>query len=231
VSSKLRKEVALGAWVIDDCGLSELGWGEVSARDPQGRGVWMTPPGIGLHEVVPADVVLVSWEGEVLEGEAQRPDEYPIHTEAMLASPAIKGVVHAHPPHAIALAASGRLPQPFSHVGGVFARPVPLYDRAPGRVLTSEQGRALADARGEHAAILLRGHGIVTVGASVALAATLAVMLEHACELQLLAGAIKPPYTQAQALEAYSHAQDQSFILETWQPLARRAQRTHGTKK
>jgi L-ribulose-5-phosphate 4-epimerase len=229
MSSKLRKEVALGGHVLDFAGLSDFVWGHVSARDPKGRGVWMKARGLGFDEVRPADVLLVSWEGEVLEGERPRHGEYPIHTEAMLQSPAINSVVHCHPAHAMALAAAGRSIQPFSHIASVFSKPVPVYDAAPGLVLTAEQGRSLAEARGENRALLMRGHGVVTVGVSVGAAVTAAVMLERACYLQLLAegyGGVKQPFTEAQAVEAYTHTQGDEFILEAWEYLKRASERS-----
>lgn len=234
MSNKLRKEVALGGWVLDHCGLSDYVWGHVSARDPKGRGVWMKAKGLGFDEVRPADVLLVSWEGEVIEGDGPRHGEYPIHTEAMLASPAINSVVHCHPAHAMALAATGHTLSPFSHIGAVFSHPVPAYDHALGLVLTAEEGKALAAARGDSKAQLMRGHGVVTVGTSVGAAVTTAVMLERACYLQLLAegyGGVKRPLTEAQALDAYSHTQGEDFLLEAWRYLARSTERARANQK
>jgi ribulose-5-phosphate 4-epimerase/fuculose-1-phosphate aldolase len=224
MSSKLRKEVALGGHVLDHAGLSDYVWGHVSVRDSKGRGVWMKPKGLAFDEVRASDVLLVSWEGEVLEGDRERHGEYPIHTEAMLESPAINSVVHCHPAHAMAMVAAGVAIQPFSHIASVFSHPVPVYFDAPGLVLTAEQGKALARARGASRAILMHGHGVVTVGASVGAAVTTAVMLERACYLQLLAagyGGVKRPFTEEQALSAYHHTQGDGFILEAWAYLAR----------
>jgi L-fuculose-phosphate aldolase len=228
VSNKLRKEVALGGHVLDHAGLSDYVWGHVSARDPKGRGVWMKAKGLGFDEVRPADVLLVSWEGDVLEGAGPRHGEYPIHTEAMLENPAINSVVHCHPAHAMAMVASGRTIQPFSHIASVFSRPLPVYDEAPGLVLTPEQGKALAQALGASHALLMRGHGVVTVGASVGAAVTTAVMLERACYLQLLAegyGGVKTPFTEDQAIAAYAHTQGDDFVLEAWAYLVRATNR------
>jgi ribulose-5-phosphate 4-epimerase/fuculose-1-phosphate aldolase len=227
VSNKLRKEVALGGHVLDYAGLSDYVWGHVSARDPKGRGVWMKRKGLGFDETRPADVLLVGWDGEVLEGDGPRHGEYPIHTEAMLASPAINSVVHCHPAHAMALVAAGKQIQPFSHIASVFSHPLPVYYDAPGLVLTADEGKMLAGARGTSRALLMHGHGVVTVGASVGAAVGAAVMLERACYLQLLAegyGGVKDPFTEDKALAAYTHTQGDDFILEAHAYLARQAQ-------
>lgn len=231
MSNKLRKEVALGGHVLDYAGMSDYVWGHVSARDPKGRGVWMKKKGLGFDEIRAADVVLVGWDGEILEGEGPRPGEYPIHTEPMRESPEINSVVHCHPAHAMALVAAGKQIQPFSHIASVFSHPVPVYYDAPGLVLTSQQGKALAQARGSSRAILMHGHGVVTVGASIGAAVGAAVMLERACYLQLLAedyGGVKNPFTEDQALAAYTHTQGDDFVLEAYAYLARQAQLSRG---
>ena len=228
MSKKLRREVALGGHVLDHSGLGDYVWGHVSARDPGGRGVWMKRKGLGFDEVGATDVILVGWDGAILEGDGPRHGEYPIHTEALLESPALESVVHCHPAHAMALVAAGRQIQPFSHIASVFSRQVPVYFDAPGLVLTAEQGRALAQARGSSRAIFMHGHGVVTVGASIGAAVTAAVMLERACYLQLLAdgyGGVKQPLIEQRAVELYDHTQGEDFLLEAWEYLVRSTER------
>lgn len=221
-----RAEVVLGGRVLHAAGLSDLVWGHVSLRDPDGRGVWMKASGLGFEEVTERDVLLIDEHGAVLEGEGPAHREYPIHTELLRERPDANSVVHVHPPHAIALAASGVALQAFSHVGGVFASGVRRYADAPGLVDTAESGAALAAALGGDRALLLTGHGVVTIGASVAVAVTTAVMLERACQLQLLAagfGGVAAPLVGAEALRAYEHTQSDEHLLGAWRYLVRRA--------
>ena len=72
MSEDLRELVSLGCRVLGEADQGDLIWGHVSARDPQGRGAWMKAAGLGFEEVGPEDVVLVSWDGEVLEGAGRR---------------------------------------------------------------------------------------------------------------------------------------------------------------
>jgi ribulose-5-phosphate 4-epimerase/fuculose-1-phosphate aldolase len=221
-----RAEVVLGGRVLHAAGLSDMVWGHVSRRDPQGRGVWMKASGLGFEEVAERDVLLVAEDGSVLAGEGPRHSEYPIHTELLRARPDANSVVHVHPRHAIALAAAGRPLQVFSHVGGVFAAGLRSYDGAPGLVRTAQEGATLAQALGSDRALLLRGHGVVAVGASVALAVTTAVMLERACELQLLAdgfGGVSHPYSAREAMDVYAHTLGDQHLLNAWTYLVRRA--------
>lgn len=222
----IRSEVVLGGEVLHDCGLAEYVWGHVSARDPHGRGVWMKASGLGFEEVTERDVLLVDPEGRVLEGEGPRHSEYPIHTEILRARPELGSVVHVHPPHAIALAAAERALQPISHVGGVFSEGVRRWSGAPGLVDTQAAGEALAKALGGDRALLLTGHGIVAVGATVGIAVATAVLLEQACQLQLLvdgSGGVARPMGAEELQRAYAHTSGDTHVEQAWRYLARRA--------
>ncbi|MGH2916825.1 MAG: class II aldolase/adducin family protein [Solirubrobacteraceae bacterium] len=224
---ELRREVALGGHVLNAAGLSEYVWGHVSARDPEHRGVWMKASGLGFEEVTESSVLLVDPDGNVLAGDGPRHSEYPIHVEILRARLDAQSVVHIHPPHAIALAASGRPLQAFSHAGGVFSAGVRRYDDAPGLVDTTESGEELARALGGDRALLLTGHGIVTVGASVATAVAAAVMLEQACRLQLLAegfGGVAAPKSPDEAARDYAHTLRDEHLMQAWRYLVRRVQ-------
>ena len=222
----VRAEVVLGGRVLHAAGLSDLVWGHVSMRDPGGRGVWMKAAGLGFEQVTDEDVLLVDDHGEVQDGRGARHREYPIHTELLRARPDAGSVVHVHPPHAIAMAAAGVELQAFSHVGGVFSAGVTSYDGAAGLVDTAESGAALATALGDGRALLLAGHGVVTIGASVAIAVTTAVMLECACQLQLLVegfGGVRAPYTAVEAGSVYAHTLTEDHLLGAWRYLVAQA--------
>ncbi len=80
---------------------TDLTQGHLSMRDPVGRGVWMKRRGISLRQVRSLDdMVLISWEGKLLDGDGPMHLEWPIHTEIMLARPDINAVGHTHPFHA-----------------------------------------------------------------------------------------------------------------------------------
>ena len=83
----LREHVATSCRVLAAAGQGDLIWGHASARDPEGRGVWMKSAEWGLDEVTPERVHLVAPDGEVLSGDGPRHSEYPIHTEVMAAAP------------------------------------------------------------------------------------------------------------------------------------------------
>ena len=184
---ELRRTVALGCRILGGEGQSDFIWGHASARDPEGRGVWIKANDRGFEEVDGDGVMLVSRAGEVLDGEGGRHSEYPIHTELMEARPDIGGVVHTHSEHAIALAASGQPLLPVSHAANLFVPPdVPRFTKTADLIVTAELGQDLAAALGDQQAVFLVNHGLVTVGPNLESAVVRAVILERACRVQLL---------------------------------------------
>ena len=131
MSDDPRELVATASRILAGSGHSDLIWGHASARDEQGRGIWLKAARWGLDEITPDRVHLVSPNGDVLEGAGQRHREYPIHTEVMAARPDVGGVVHVHSPYSVALAASGATLLPVSHAANFFApQGVPRFTSA-----------------------------------------------------------------------------------------------------
>jgi L-fuculose-phosphate aldolase len=212
VSQELRELVSLGCRVLGAADQGDLVWGHLSARDPDGRGVWMKSHDLGFAEVAPDDVVLVSWDGEVLEGDRRRHSEYPLHTEVIRARPDVGAVVHSHAATAVAFAALGVPLRPISHEANLFVPPdVPRFTLTGDLIRSAEMGRAVAATLGGERACFLVNHGIVVTGADVQEAVLGAYLLEHACRTQLLAMSAggwatwsSPEEAAAKRLHAYS---------------------------
>lgn len=183
----VRERVAAGSRVLGQGGHDDLIWGHVCARDPDERGVWMKRSGLGMAEIRPEHVILVSPAGEVLEGDGPCHIEYPIHTEVLAARPDAGAVVHTHAEHSVALAASRTELRPYSHAATLFVPPaVARYTETGDLIRTSELGKSVARALGQRDALFLVNHGLVTTGRTVADAVMRAVLLEQACRMQLL---------------------------------------------
>jgi L-fuculose-phosphate aldolase len=215
--------VALGCRILDAEEQGDLIWGHVSARDPEDRGVWMKGAGLGFDEIGPEDVLLVSWDGEVLEGDGRRHIEYPIHTETMRARPDVHAVVHTHAPWSVAFAATGQTLRPISHEGTLFSPPdVARFTETGDLVLTRELGESLAAAVGDRNAALMHHHGIVACGADVQSAVMTAVFLERACRTQIRSIAGGGPATWSSDEEALAKREHVYDLLQAFDYLARR---------
>ncbi|MGH3344732.1 MAG: class II aldolase/adducin family protein [Carbonactinosporaceae bacterium] len=187
MSREIKESVATGCRVLGHVDHGDLIWGHVSARDPGGRGVWMKPSGLGFEEVGPDDVILVSWDGEVLDGRRSRHAEYPIHTEVMRARPDVGAVVHSHARSAVVLGALGAPLRPVSHEANLFVPPdAPRFTETGDLILTAELGRKVAGTLGDRNACLLVNHGMVTAAQDVPAAVMAAYFLERACGTQLM---------------------------------------------
>jgi ribulose-5-phosphate 4-epimerase/fuculose-1-phosphate aldolase len=221
----IRRLVSQGCKVLGAEQLGDLVWGHVSMRDPDGHGVWMKAATLGFEEVTPADVVLVSWEGEVLEGTGRRHAEWPIHTEVMRSRPDVGSVVHVHAPSAIGFAALDTPLRPISHEGTLFVPPdIARFTKTGDLILTPALGADMAHALGDRNAVLLVHHGVVVAEADVPRAVVTTVLLERACRMQLramAAGTIASWSSDEEALAKREHCYGEALLRQAWDYLVR----------
>lgn len=224
-----RALVSLGSRVLGTADQGDLVWGHLSLRDDDGRGVWMKRSSIGFDEVGVDDVLLVSWDGEVLEGEGRRHAEFPIHTEIMAARPDVAAVVHSHAPHAVAFAALGVPLRPVSHEGTLFVPPdVPRFTETGDLILTRGLGRSVAETLADRNAAFLVNHGIVVACADVPAAVVTAILLDRACETQLRAmsaGEVRHWSDDDESLSKRAHCYPPPLLAQAWEYLVRRLDR------
>jgi L-ribulose-5-phosphate 4-epimerase len=219
----LRAAVALGCRILGSEDQGDLVWGHVSARDPEGRGIWMKRSGLGFDEIRPEDVILVSWDGEVLEGDGNRHSEYAIHTELMRARDDVTSVVHTHAPWSVAFASLQQPLRPMSHDGTLFVPPdIARFTKTGDLILTPELGQSLAETVADRNAALLVHHGIVTCGGDVQTAVTNAIFLERACRQNVRAYAAGGPRTWSSDAEALAKREHVYSAQAAWDYLARR---------
>ncbi len=221
-----RELVSLGCRVLGAADQGDLIWGHVSARDRAGRGAWMKAAGLGFEEVRPEDVVLVSWDGQVLAGDGRRHAEYPIHTEVMRARDDVGSVVHTHSPAAVALGALGVPLRAVSHEANLFVPPdLARFAETGDLVLTADLGRRVALTLGDRNACLLVNHGIVVAAADVRTATVTAYLLDRACRMQLTAmsaGGWATWSSPEESLAKREHCYPDPLLEGAWDYLVRR---------
>jgi ribulose-5-phosphate 4-epimerase/fuculose-1-phosphate aldolase len=86
----------------------------------------------------------------------------------------------------VAFSALGRPIQPVGHEGALFSDGLPVFSETSDLIVDQQRGKAVARSLGEHNAVMLRNHGIVTCGRTVEEATVLALYLEKACKVQLM---------------------------------------------
>ena len=225
MSDARRNDVALGCRVLGAEDQGDRVWGHVSARDPDGRGVWMKASTYGFEEITEQQVILVDRAGQVLEGEGRRHAEYPIHTEVMAARPDVNSVVHTHASDAVALAATGHPLRPISHEATLFVPPeLARFTKTGDLILTRGMGEEVAQALGDRNALMLVNHGMVTVGPDVPTAVITAVLLARACLIQLTAmsaGGWATWSGDEEALSKRGHCYPPELLKQAWDYLVR----------
>jgi L-ribulose-5-phosphate 4-epimerase len=220
-----RDVVATASWVLAASGAGDLIWGHASARDPNGRGAWLKQSSWGLEEITPERVQLVSCDGVVLEGAGPRHSEYPIHLEILAARPDVGGVVHVHSRHSVALAAAGQGLLPVSHEANFFVPPaVPRFTATADLILTRALGEQLAVTLGMARAVFLVNHGIVCVGENLPEATVAAILLERACQQQILTAAVGgwPTWSdETESIAKREHIYGGPALRQVWDYLVR----------
>jgi ribulose-5-phosphate 4-epimerase/fuculose-1-phosphate aldolase len=188
----VRQRIAEACRILFAHGQEHFYLGHVSAREQPGSSrFWVKPTGIGLGEVEPEDLVLLDLDGRRVRGSNPIHHEMPIHAEIYRARPDVQCVVHTHPFHAAAFAASTADFRMVTQDSVLFADGFGWYDSAI-LVVTPEQGRGVAEALGSHKLVVLKNHGIAAADDTIESATFLAVSFERSLHVQATAAAFGP---------------------------------------
>jgi len=151
--------------------------GNVSGRDSETNLVVIKPSGVRYETMQPADLVVVDLEGKVVEGDLNPSVDTPTHLYVYRYRPDVGGVVHTHSPYATTFAALGRpVPVYLTAMADEFGGPIPCgrYCKIGGE----EIGQEIVQAIGDSLAILIKSHGVFTIGPTATAATKAAVMVE-----------------------------------------------------
>jgi len=169
--------------------------GHITARDPERPDwFWVNPFGMHFSQIRASDLVLVNESGEVVEG--QHPVNtaaFAIHSRVHAARPDSAAAAHAHSIYGKTWSSLGRLLDPITQDACAFYQDHALFDDYTGVVYETSEGDRIAKALGPWKAIILRNHGLLTVGASVDEAAWWFITMERSCHAQLMAEAAGKP--------------------------------------
>ena len=169
--------------------------GHISARDPaEPDHFWVNPYARWFGHLRASDLVRVDGTGQVVEGGAAvNTAAFAIHSEVHAARPDCVAAAHAHTLHGKAWSSLGRLLDPLTQDACAFYDDHALFDDYTGVVLERDEGKRIAHALGETKAVILRNHGLLTVGQTVDEAAWWFITMDRTCHAQLLAEAAGSP--------------------------------------
>jgi L-ribulose-5-phosphate 4-epimerase len=173
----LRQQVYEGNCALPKAGLVTWTSGNVSGRDPDSGYVVIKPSGVRYEDMRPEDMVIVDLDGHVVRGRLKPSVDAATHLYVYRQRPDVFGMVHTHSTYATAFAAAGRsIPVYLTAMADEFGGPVPLGDYC--QIGGEEIGRELVRSIGSSPAILIKSHGVFTIGPSVGAAVKAAVMVE-----------------------------------------------------
>jgi len=151
--------------------------GNVSVRDPDSGLVAIKPSGIRYEDLSADSMVVVDLEGTVVEGELNPSSDTASHLYIYRHRPDVNGVVHTHSRYATSFAAVGRsIPVYLTAQADEFGGEIPCAGFA--MIGGEEIGAQVVETIGSSPAVLLRNHGVFTVGSSARAAVKAAVMVE-----------------------------------------------------
>jgi L-ribulose-5-phosphate 4-epimerase len=104
----IREECCEANIALPGFGLVDLTFGNVSVADPQAGVFAIKPSGVGYAGLEPEQMVVVDYEGNIVEGALRPSSDAPTHRRLFLAFPDIRAVAHTHSRAAVAFAQAGR---------------------------------------------------------------------------------------------------------------------------
>jgi ribulose-5-phosphate 4-epimerase/fuculose-1-phosphate aldolase len=169
--------------------------GHITVRDPEHADrFWLNPFGMNFEHIRVSDLICVDHTGAVVEGDAMvNTAAFAIHSQVHAARPDVAAAAHSHSLHGKAWSSLGRLLDPITQDACAFFEDHGLFDDYTGVVLDVEEGKRIAAALGDNKAVILRNHGLLTVGHSVDAAVWSFITMERSCQAQLLAEAAGNP--------------------------------------
>jgi len=189
-----QREVALGYRIFASLRWGDLGDGHITARDPERPDhLWMLRHHVPFEHATVNDLVLIGPDGAIVEGTGQiNITGYLIHHPIHEARPEIVSAAHAHGQWSTPFSAECRLLEPIVQEACIFYDDHSLFEGEEVQVSTYECGKRIAVALGENRAVILRNHGFLTTGRSVAETIQSFVQMERVAEAHLKAPNAKP---------------------------------------
>lgn len=198
----LKEECLTANLDLPKTGLVDLTFGNVSVADPERRVFAIKPSGVSYGELRSSHIVVLDYDGKILEGDLRPSSDTPTHRHLYLNFPGIRAVVHTHSRNAVAFAQAGRdLPCLGTTHCDYFNGPVPVTrTMTPAEVAGAyewETGTVIVERFAglnplEVPAVLVRNHGPFTWGPTGAKAVETALALEIVADMALKTLALDP---------------------------------------
>ncbi len=223
----LQQKIALTCRILAAEGHESALAGQITARGAEPGTYWMLSFGLGFDEAMASNIVLVDDDLNILQGEGMVNPSNRFHLWIYRNRPNVNAIIHTHPPYISALSLVGE-PLVAAHMDTtMFFDDCAHLPEWPGVPIGDEEGRIIHEALGEKRAILLAHHGQLVATASIEESCVLALFIERAARMQVLArsiGQIKP-INPEHAREAHDYRLKPKAVGGTFHYYARRTLR------
>jgi L-ribulose-5-phosphate 4-epimerase len=190
----LRQAVWEANTSLPKAGLVKWAQGNASGRDPKTGLVAIKPSGARLDQLDPSDIVIVDLDGKVIEGRLKPSIDTASHLYVYRHRDDVHGIVHTHSPCATSFALRGEpIPVCSTTAAALFGSQVPVSDFAT--IGEDAIGEQIVAKIGKSNAILMRSHGVFTIGRTPMEAFKYAIYVEEEAEILHLArlrGGVQP---------------------------------------
>lgn len=201
---QLKEQVYEANLELPKQGLVKFTWGNVSAVDRTSRLFVIKPSGVSYETMKPGDMVVVDFDGNVVEGELRPSSDTATHAVLYKHYEEIGGIVHTHSTWATAWAQAGHdLSVMGTTHADTFYGAVPctrfLTQEEVDRGYEAETGRLIIETFEQRGldimavpGVLLKGHAPFTWGKDANSAVVNTVILEEVAKMNLLAQQLNP---------------------------------------
>ncbi len=224
---KLVEDLVAASRILADHGLLD-GWGHVSVRHDKDPNRFLMSRGLSADLVTAKDIIEFDLDSRPVDTHglpmsALFTERY-IHGEIYKARPDVIAVVHTHAPSLIPFGDTKVPLKPMYHRSAFIAFGIPVFeirDRAGMTdmlIRNATLGRHLAEALGDHPAILMRGHGAAITGPSLPRVVGRTISLALNATLQGEAMRMGAPITYMDIEEARKiEAREGHGLARTWE--------------
>lgn len=189
----LMKDLVAANRILASHGVLD-GYGHISVRDAKDLTRFFMSRSLAPELVTADDILEYNLDAVAanLNGRNQYGERY-IHAAIYKARPDVMAIVHSHTPSVIPFGVSSVKLRPVYHLAGFLGEGLPVFDIRESfgmtqmLVNTASRGQALAQALGNSAAVLMRGHGIAVTGTSLPVVVGRSIYIDLNARIQLQA--------------------------------------------
>jgi ribulose-5-phosphate 4-epimerase/fuculose-1-phosphate aldolase len=180
-----RIELAASYRLVAHFGWDDLIYTHISAKIPGTETFLINQYGLRFDEITASSLVKVDINGNVIGRGVINPAGFVIHGTIHQARPDAQCIVHTHTPEGIAVSADQRGLLPISQASSFIVKNIAYHDYY-GIVVDDEEREILKNNLGDKHYLMLRNHGLLTVGETVAIATMNMYSFHQCCKIQTL---------------------------------------------